>query len=102
MMARRLNLHKEFKNLGFKNVYFQPPENVKLKFPALIYKLNRMDISHANDRPYAIRDRYNVLYITKTPDDEMVEKLAWAFSTITNNTNYISDTLYHYSFDLYY
>ena len=101
-MASRLQLHQELKDLGNENVYFQPPENVKLKFPCIIYKFTKFETEHADNNPYAIKKKYNILYITKDPDDEMPEKLAWAFSTISHINNYVRDTLYHYSYDLYY
>lgn len=37
-MANRLNLHEEFATLlGSNNVYFQPPESVKLNYPCIKY-----------------------------------------------------------------
>lgn len=101
-MTRRQQLHTELKALGLTNVYFQPPENVKLIFPCLIYKIARFRPEYADDRPYAMSKRYNLLYITKDPDDLMPDTLAEAFPTIIHNTSYVNDTMYHHSFDLYY
>lgn len=101
-MASRLQLQRELENLGIKNVWFQPPENTKLKYPAVIYKLSRLDIRHADNNPFSVKKRYNLIYITKNPDDPMLEKLAWAFPTISYNTSYVSDKLYHHSFELYF
>lgn len=101
-MASRLQLQKELENLGIPNVYFQPPENVKLKYPACIYHLSQIRSSYAADMPHSVKVRYNLLYITKDPDDVMIEKLAWAFSTMSHGHSYVHDGLYHHSFDLYY
>lgn len=101
-MTRRQQLHSELKSLGLTNVYFQPPENVKLIFPCLIYKMVRLSPEYADNIPYAMSKRYNLLYITKDPDDTMPETLAWHFPSIIHNTSYVNDTLYHHSFDLYY
>lgn len=102
VMASRLQLQKALKDLGIMNVYFQPPENVKLKFPCIVYKFTKFETDHADDNPYAIKKKYNILYITNDPDDETLEKIAWAFPTISHINTYVSDTLYHHSYDLYY
>ena len=37
-MDRRLQLHEELCSvLGSRNVYFQPPETIKLTYPCIIY-----------------------------------------------------------------
>ena len=55
-MASRLQLHQELIDLGLENVYFQPPENVKLKFPALVYKFTKFETEHADNTPYAMNN----------------------------------------------
>ena len=102
VMASRLLLHKALKDLGISNVYFQPPENVKLQFPCVVYKFTKFETEHADDIPYEIKRKYNILYITKDPDDNKPEEIAWAFPTISHINTYVSDTLYHHSYDLYF
>jgi hypothetical protein len=46
-MASRLQLQKALKDLEIMNVYFQPPENVKLKFPCIVYKFTKFETEHA-------------------------------------------------------
>jgi hypothetical protein len=101
-MTRRQQLHKALKDLGITNVYFQPPENVKLNFPCIIYKTSKLETEQADNVPYAISTKYNVLYITKDPDDPMVERLAWEFPTIVHINSYVNETLYHHSYNLFY
>lgn len=49
-MGQRVDLHRKFEiALGSKNVYFQPPESVKLKYPCIIYGLSKLPIKHADD-----------------------------------------------------
>lgn len=101
-MMDRHQLQTELERLGIKNVYFQPPENVKLKYPACIYSLMNHRTHHADDRPYFARPKYNVQYITRDPDDSMINNLVMAFPTITHNTSFKSDGLYHFSYELYF
>ena len=43
-MRNRLDLQKIFEDiLGSKNVYFQPPESLKMKYPAIRYSLDDID-----------------------------------------------------------
>ena len=102
-MSRRLELHSELeKLLGSKNVYFQPPESFKLHYPCFRYNVDTGDTQYANDMPYIFQRRYQLMYITKDPDDELVDKIAMAFPTIRFDRTYTSDNLNHYVYNLYY
>ena len=49
-MSRRTELQTLLEEiLGSKNVYFQPPDTVSMKYPAIVYSLNRIDKKAAND-----------------------------------------------------
>lgn len=73
---RRLELHEILCGiLGSRNVYFQPPENLKLVFPCIIYEHDQNDIKHADNRKYMNKRRYQVTIIDKDPDTEIPEKL---------------------------
>lgn len=99
---RRLLLGKEFKALGIKNVYFQPPKNTMLQYPCIIYKLDNMDIRNADDKTYFRMNRYLLTYITKDPDDSMIFKLVDHFSGISWAQAFTSDNLNHYNYNLYF
>lgn len=102
-MSRRIDLHNELINiLGTKNVYFQPPETIKLKYPCIIYNLDNYATRFADDETYLGKRNYQILYITKNPDDEMIEKLISSFQLIRFSRSFTSDNLNHYSYTLYY
>ena len=49
-MTRRNELHEKFCDLlGSRNVYFQPPESVRLVYPCIIYRLGNFNVKHADD-----------------------------------------------------
>lgn len=99
---RRLQLHKELENiLGNKNVYFQPPENIKLKYPCIIYERDRGYASHADDSVYIIRIRYQITVIDKDPDSEIFMKVA-KMRGASYDTHFNSDNLSHDVITLYY
>lgn len=102
-MDRRLNLHEELCTLlGSRNVYFSPPESVKLKYPCIIYKLNDTSTRFADDQAYNIRKRYSLTYISPKPDSNIEETFQLTFPLCTFDRFFTSDNLNHYTFNLYY
>lgn len=102
-MATRLQLHEELcAILGSRHVYFQPPTNVKLKYPCFIYHRNAADETHADNRRYIAERRYQVTYITPNPDDPIPLDFGNHFEKCRYGSDYTTDNLYHSNFDLYY
>ena len=53
-MPSRLELQTLLEEiLGSRNVYFQPPESVKMNYPAIVYSLDDIENSFANDGVYS-------------------------------------------------
>lgn len=100
-MRARLDLHQVFKDLGIKNVYFQPPETLKMSYPCLRYHLNDIYARHANDLPYQQTRTYEAIYIDSDPDNEMYEKIANLPMCRLTRT-YVSDGLNCYVYTIYY
>lgn len=72
----RLDFHNVLVNtLGSSNVYFQPPENLKLKHPCIVYSINNVDTTYASNYPYKFDVCYQVTLISRDPDDETRDKL---------------------------
>lgn len=102
-MGRRLELHDEFLHeLGIDNVYFQPPEKLKLNYPCMVYQLNTGDTQFANNKPYLFRKQYMAIYITPDPDSDMPRKIALHFPMSRMDRFYTADNLNHYVFMIYY
>lgn len=87
--------------LGNNNVYYQPPESVKIKYPAIIYSRNTIDTKYGDNFPYIQKCAYLVTLLDKNPDSGFVEKLA-ALPLCRYIRNYQSDNLNHDVFLLYY
>ena len=58
-MAARLQLHQLLETFT-EHVYFQPPTNVKLQYPCIIYKRDFAHTKFADDKPYDHIPRYMV------------------------------------------
>jgi hypothetical protein len=76
-MAQRQQLHNILKTiLGSDNVYFQPPESVKMKYPAIVYRRNQDYVDFADNKPYKRCVRYQVTVIDQNPDSVIPGKIA--------------------------
>lgn len=101
-MASRLNLQLLLeKILESKNVYFQPPESVKMEYPAIVYALEDIENAHADNEVYSSHKKYSVIVIDYDPDSPFVDMVA-ALPTCRFNRHYASDNLYHWVFLLYF
>lgn len=99
---RRAMLHEVLCGiLGSRNVYFQPPETVKMKYPAIVYELDYIDSIYANDGGYHSRRRYAVTLIDKDPDSQYVDEIL-KLPLCSYSRHYSSDNLNHDVFELYY
>ena len=88
--------------LGIANVYFQPPSNMKIQYPCLVYKRVGWDETQADDQLYTAQPHYQLTWITKDPDSEMPLQLLKTFRMIRHASHFTSDYLYHDTFDLYF
>lgn len=101
-MGSRYDLHDKLKELiGNDHVYFQPSESVKLVFPCIVYNLDTGDTQYAADMPYTFTRRYQLMYISKNPDSELIDKIAKSLPSIRFDRFYASDNINHYIYKLY-
>jgi hypothetical protein len=101
-MARRLELQQRLEQvLGSSEVYFQPPTNIQLQYPCIIYKRSRMDTNFADNNPYTHTRQYTVTIIARDPDTSLVSAVA-ALPRCTHDTFFTADNLNHDVFSLYF
>ena len=94
-MADRLELHSVFQELlGSSNVYYQPPESIKMQYDAIRYSKKTIDSKYANDRKYSMIDCYEVIVISRLPDNPVVKKLL-SLPYCSYDRHYIADNLHH-------
>jgi hypothetical protein len=86
---------------GSENVYFQPPESVKLKYPCIIYSRNAAVTNFANDMPYKYRTRYRVAVIDRNPDSTILAKVA-ELPLCAFERHFTADNLNHDIYNIYY
>ena len=101
-MSRRIQLQEELEKwLGSKNVYYQPPESVKMEYPAIVYRRSNIDNNFADDLVYRQSYFYELIVIDKNPDSEIVEAVS-KLPTCRYDRHYTADNLNHDVFTIYY
>lgn len=103
MTSRRLELQSKLEEiLGSKNVYFQPPGTLRMKYPCIRYTRDRGNHLFADDKTYRYEQAYQIMYIDPDPDSDIIDKLLEHFPMISYNRHYVADNLNHDVFILYY
>lgn len=101
-MASRLDLQTLLEELlGSRNVYFQPPASVSMKYPAIVYSRDDYANRYADNRVYTQFKAYMVTVIDKNPDSEYVDKVS-QLPMCTYDRHYVADNLNHDVFTLYF
>lgn len=83
------------------NVYFQPPETIKLTYPCIIYEERTGDTMFADDYPYRFTKCYTITYIDSNPDSTIPEQIAM-LQMCREDRKFTSDNLNHTVFILYF
>lgn len=100
-MASRISLQKNLeKILGTRNVYYNPPEDLVLDYPCIIYHLDDIERRSADNIGYMIKKRYQLLLISRLPDHPAIDVLIqekWC----SFDRSYRADNLEHYVMTIY-
>lgn len=100
-MAPRLELQRILETFGAARTYFQPPDGSRMEYPAIVYSLDRMDIDHANDNTYSVKNRYQITVIDSNPDSEIPNRVAHLPKT-SFQARFTKDRLNHTVFTTYF
>lgn len=87
--------------LGSSNVYFQPPSNVQMQYPCIVYQRDNAITKFADNGPYRYTKRYQVTVISRDPDSDVPDKVA-ELRMCTFNRFFVADNLNHDVFELYF
>ena len=102
-MHTQADLQQELENfLGSRNVYFQPPSNVRLKYPCIIYDWGKPKTEYANNFIYMHTKAYEVTIIDQNKISELPDRFLTAFPYVSFSRIYSADGLWHFVYNLYY
>jgi hypothetical protein len=99
-MGQRLDLHQLLETFTT-HVYFQPPTNVQLEYPCIVYKRDYADTKFADDIAYAHKKRYMITVIDRDPDSDIPDKVAGMQMSLFNRF-YTADNLNHDVYNVYF
>lgn len=101
-MGTRLELQTLLEGLlGSRNVYFQPPSNVTMKYPAVVYNRDYQAVTFADNSPYFRKLRWQVTVIDSDPDSLTPDKVA-ELPLTTYVRHFTTEGLNHDIYDVYF
>lgn len=96
MAKTRLELQEALETfLGSHNVYYQPPESIKLKYPCIIYEKSRIQQIYANNKTYLKHKEYTLTLIYREADSTLPDDILDSFELISFDRHYKAENLYH-------
>lgn len=96
MAKTRIELQEKLEEfLGSRNVYYQPPESIKLKYPCIIYEKGRTGQVYADNITYLKNKQYQLTLVYQDADSELPDKILDFFEGIVHDRPYKADNLYH-------
>ena len=101
-MTNREQLQTKLEELlGSRNVYYQPPESLKMEYPAIRYSKNDISSRHADNAKYSNHTQYEIIVIDKSPDNDVIQKIL-ELPLSSFDRHYVSNNLNHDVINLYY
>lgn len=96
----RLDLQSLLEGLT-EHVYFQPPANVRMQYPCIVYERDGSSVDHADNELYRHAKRYQVTVIDRDPDTELADQVETLRYSTFQRFFAVSD-LNHYVFNLFF
>ena len=101
-MDQRQTLQSKLEELlGSRNVYYQPPASVEIKYPAIIFSKSKIDSKTANNCKYLKNTLYEIIVIDRKPDNPVINKIL-DLPLSSYDRWYASDNLNHDVIKLYF
>lgn len=98
---RRLKLHETLCDiLGSRHVYYDPPESITMKYPAIVYSKARINTLRADNIKYLGRVAYTATLIRKDDDDDILDRLLEMPYT-SYDRPFTAQNLHHDTFTVY-
>ena len=102
-MARpREELHSILVNLldGY-DCYFQPPDEIYLTYPCIVYDLANENVNYANNARYNTMKRYEITVMDEDPDSEIPEKVGnLPYASFVRH--YSQENLHHFVYEIFF
>lgn len=101
-MNRRIELDEKLSAIdGVQEAYYNPPTNVKMKYPCIRYSKTGEKVRFACNGRFVARDRYMLTAIDRNPESQIFKALE-EFPFYSFDRIYTADGLYHFVCTIYY
>lgn len=98
---RSQELQRTFEELlESRNVYYNPPASVHMRYDAIVFTRSRINNRFANNSVYSQMYPYEVTVITNDPDAPIIDKIS-RLPYCSFDRSFVSDNLHHNVFTLY-
>ena len=87
--------------LGSTNVYFQPPAEIHMRYPAIVYHRDNSKPFFADNSPYFNRKRWSVTVIFEDGESDLPDRIE-ALPLCRFERAFRTEGLYHNIFNLYF
>lgn len=99
-MPPRSELHTLLLDIS-DNVYFQPPPNLDMVYPCIVYRRDDAETEFAGNKPYSYNTRYLITIIDRNPDSVIPVEVAM-LPTCVFDRFYVADNLNHDVYKLFF
>lgn len=97
----RDDLHKVLVQiLGSDNVYYHPPVNLKISYPAIVYEKTQYWQAYADNLGYARIPQYRATVISRLPDHPAIERILDLRGS-DYVSHFVSEGLHHDIIDIF-
>lgn len=83
------------------SVYFEPPPNLLMQYPCIVYELDSAETLYADNVPYRRTKRWQVTVIEREPDSNLPDKIA-DLPLSHHDRRFVADNLIHDVFTLFF
>lgn len=100
---KRLELHEKLCTLlGSRYVYYQPPANINMHYPCIVYQPTPNDDIYADNARYMVWFSYKVQIIANDPEFELFDTFPDNFDHCRESApRFAQDNLNHANYTLY-
>lgn len=83
------------------NCYFEPPADIMMKYPCIVYSLSGEKVKRADNRKYGNMKRYSVTVVDSDPDSEIPDEVG-ELEYCSFDRKYTSDGMHHFVYSLFF
>lgn len=83
-------------------VYYQPPTNVSLQYPCIVYRSTGTNTAYANNEPYYYVYEFEIVVMSMDPEFQLPYDILNGISYTSITSQYQRDNIYHTAIRLAY